>query len=277
MNFAQQLKSLVRATFHKFGYSLRRLDAANDNVAVQPYIRECRVGEHSFSFWISNNRAERTYSDSAVWNEFAEPAALLEWVRPADRILEVGCNLGFFTVLLGKMLAGSGRVLAVDANSYNIMVCQAQIELNRLGGVCTARHMALSDRPGTLTIETTSNSQVIAADAPGGTRVPASTVDELDRELGPFDLLKVDVEGFEAKVLTGAEEMLKRRPRLALEIHDDQLGRYGSSVEEIFDHIGIADYQGHMITRADLCRLRPFDPASMPRNQIVNLLLRPRI
>jgi hypothetical protein len=54
--------------------------------------------------------------------------------------------------------------------------------------------------------------------------VPLVALDDFCRERNLWpDLLKVDVEGFEVEVLTGASECLKRVKRLALEFHNDDL------------------------------------------------------
>ena len=55
-------------------------------------------------------------------------------------------------------------------------------------------------------------------------------------------LLKIDVEGFEVEVLRGASKILSTRPKLAIEIHTQNLGHYNASVEDIFNLIDADEY-----------------------------------
>lgn len=55
--------------------------------------------------------------------------------------------------------------------------------------------------------------------------------------------LKVDVEGFECNVLSGARQILRARPKLLIEVHTKQLGLYGGSVKKLFELARLSDYQ----------------------------------
>jgi hypothetical protein len=102
------------------------------------------------------------------------------------------------------------------------------------------------------------------------------TVDDLDHEYGPFDVLKVDVEGFERQVLQGSKKLLARRPRLMLEIHAQihahSLRRFGSTIEDVLDLIG-PGYSGSMVTRDLRDRVLKFRPEAIPRNEASDLFL----
>jgi FkbM family methyltransferase len=276
MDLIQQGKSIIARTLNRFGYSVRQLCDMRGNLAVDPRVQKVRIRDVEFLFWVANERSLHGYGEEAERIRGTEGGALLDLARPGDRVIEVGSNQGFFTMVLGRAVGKDGFVLAADACSYNTMICHAQIGLNELGGTCIARQLALSDRPGHVTIDNSINSQVIADGSPGGTRVPATTIDDLDREHGPFDLLKIDVEGYEGKVLAGARRTLERRPRIALEVHDNILGRHGDSIETLTRGIGPDRYNTSMISEGGIVELGAFDPSRLPRNRITNLFLTPR-
>lgn len=56
------------------------------------------------------------------------------------------------------------------------------------------------------------------------------------------DLLKIDVEGAEYQVLTGAQRILADRPVVFLEVHPTQLRRFGSSAAEVIGLMTAAGY-----------------------------------
>jgi hypothetical protein len=55
-------------------------------------------------------------------------------------------------------------------------------------------------------------------------------------------VLKIDVEGFEKQVLQGARKILSTYPKLAMEIHTEQLSQYGATVQDIFGLIDVENY-----------------------------------
>jgi hypothetical protein len=116
---------------------------------------------------------------------------------------------------------------------------------------------------------------VVAGDRGEHLTARAVTGDELDEKYGPFGMLKVDVEGYEGQVLRGCRRLLARRPALALELHLDQLARFGTTVEEIFGMVAADEYEGTMIRRGDPTVI-PFDRAALPKEGIVNVFLKPR-
>jgi hypothetical protein len=103
--------------------------------------------------------------------------------------------------------------------------------------------------------------------------VPAITGDMLDEKYGPFDMLKVDVEGFELEVLKGCSKMLSRTPKLALEIHGDALRERGYSSDDIFRLIEVSRYEGLVVPRPDNGTIQNFDLTAIPKDYLVNIFL----
>jgi FkbM family methyltransferase len=171
--------------------------------------------------------------------------------------------------------------LSVEAHPQNAMIDQAQLGLNRSFTNLKFIHAACSDVAGTVKITPSNNSSVIKENSSVTNQnttdlieVPAVTGDMLDKEYGPFDVVKIDVEGHEIEVLKGCTNLLSRAPKLALEIHMDCLGWRGQSKTDIFKLIDVNRYEGEMVLRSDdFNALQIFDPSAIPENGIANVFL----
>jgi FkbM family methyltransferase len=171
----------------------------------------------------------------------------------------------------------TGLVVGLEAHPWNAMVDSAQLGLNPAIKNLRFLHAAGSDQEGSVRmVAENHNSSVGVSNGVATVEVPARTGDALDREFGPFNLLKIDVEGFESKVLKGCKEILRRRPKLAIEVHLDELPKYGTSVAEVFELIDIDSYEGNMVVRPDTDTIRPFVRGEMPPAGIANIFLTPR-
>ena len=138
--------------------------------------------------------------------------------------VEVGANIGTHTVPLARLLRSRGRrLVAVDAQRAVFQLLCANIALNGLLNV-QAENVACSDVSGWVTFDepdyaAPGNFGAVEMKASGGAqRVRAIPLDELVPASMDVGLVKLDVEGFEQRVLEGARSTIKRcRPVIYLE------------------------------------------------------------
>lgn len=181
---------------------------------------------------------------------FYEPE-LAAWARTnLDRnrdVIDVGANVGFFTVLLGRQLVGR-RVLAIEPSASALSRLQWNIAANSLAdrvvvfSGLAARESGLAELKVFEGMEEYSCAGVAAHTAIHGQvpkieQIQKSTVDALVAEHGLTPgFIKIDVEGFEMEVLRGAEETLrKHRPLILSELSDSLLRKNGSCAQEVVD------------------------------------------
>lgn len=143
-------------------------------------------------------------------------------IRSDSIIVDVGAHVGFFTVKAATK-AKKGIVIAIEPHPENFRKLLINIKLNNLNNVIPL-NLALWDRQGTLKLYNFNLSGIYSVVYPGRqfTLVKANTLDNVLKSLGidQVDLVKIDVEGAELKVLKGATASLKRRIRsLILEAH----------------------------------------------------------
>lgn len=241
-----------------------------------PYVQPYNILGHKFDFWIVNQTAQDWYNPEDR-DRVAEIIALTQVIQPGDRVLEIGSHHGFHTMLLSSVVGSQGFVLSVEANPFNAQVAMSQVALNQKGNLCQIKNLAASDTPGRLHFSQESNASVIDKDEAQNPNVSveATTGDLLAQEYGNFNVLKIDVEGFEAQVLRGCKQILQGKPKLALELHVPLLAKYNTTVAEIWELIGIDDYEGVMINRSHKYESHPFIAQQIPED-VVNLILYPR-
>jgi FkbM family methyltransferase len=156
------------------------------------------------------------------WNP-AEYAAFRAAVKPGMTALDVGANVGAYSLLLGQWVGSSGAVFAFEPAPAARDGLKRHIQLNALDGVVRAVPAAVgatSSRARFLLESTAGEGRLATAhdDDALTVDVPLTTIDEFcEREKLTPDFIKIDVEGAELDVLRGARRTIHRtRGRLAL-------------------------------------------------------------
>ncbi|KAF0116171.1 MAG: putative SAM-dependent methyltransferase [Rhodobacteraceae bacterium] len=165
-----------------------------------------------------------------IYGEFAgdEVDSILSLVRPGDHVLDLGANIGVHTLALARTVGPAGQVTAVEPQRFCFQLLCANVTANQLTTVECVR-AAVGDVPGLCAVPrlgptTRHNAGATTVSlAPGATSqtdtVPVITVDSL--ALTRCDLIKIDTEGFEDRVVMGARRTLDTlRPVLYIEVHD---------------------------------------------------------
>jgi FkbM family methyltransferase len=179
----------------------------------------------------------RRLREEGIWEPY-ETSLMLELLRPGDVFVDVGANIGYFSVLAASVVGGQGAVLAFEPDPDNYRLLQANIELNALQQCITPVRAALSDTAGEgllyLSADNLGDHQVYAS---GEARpsVPIALYngsDFLGARLQRLDLLKVDTQGSEYQVIAGLLPLLlqlARKPRILIELTPHSLRQAGAS------------------------------------------------
>lgn len=172
-----------------------------------------------------------------IWEPF-ETSLLLRLLRPGDVFVDVGANIGYFSVLAASVVGAQGAVFAFEPDPDNYRLLRANAELNGLEHCITAVEAALSDTAGEgqlyLSADNLGDHQVYAGDWQRRS-VPIALVrgsEYLAPRLQRLDLLKVDTQGAEFQVMVGLLPLLQelaQPPRIIIELTPHSLRQAGAS------------------------------------------------
>lgn len=160
---------------------------------------------------------------------------------PGDYIVDVGANVGLYSILAGKKAGPEGRVLAFEPFPASLDILRrnrAHNGLDRmmnifpiaLGAARTKLALSVHSDPGRNSFGELGQDEITRID------VPVDTLDNVLSELNPpkIDFIKMDVEGFEKMVLEGGQNSLSHyKPTIVFELNPDMCKRAGYDASEI--------------------------------------------
>ncbi|ARF56599.1 FkbM family methyltransferase [Streptomyces gilvosporeus] len=167
-------------------------------------------------------------------------------LRPGDTFVDVGANIGYYSLLAARLVGEEGGVVAVEATP----AFHRRVLLHAgMNGCDTIRavNAAVSDEPGKLTFILASSSNMGAAsivpyDGPAEAtfEVEAYPLPDLltSEEIASARVIKVDVEGAEGGVVRGMEPMLGAlRPdaEITIEVTPERMTALGDSADELLE------------------------------------------
>lgn len=181
-----------------------------------------------------------------------ETAFVRSTVREGMTVIDAGANVGYFTILAASLVGPRGAVLSFEPNPYCFRRLQHTLCTNGLAQV-SASQVGLSDLYGHLPLYESPpssgnhNSTMVAEPRWEPTTVPVTTLDRLlwSLQIDKVDLLKLDVEGHETRILRGTAQALARGKISAIiaEFNDYWLRASGSTCMELYDLIRASGFR----------------------------------
>jgi FkbM family methyltransferase len=202
-------------------------------------------------------------------HEFADMGFVAHFLREGDRFLDVGANVGSYTVLA----AGARRAdtIAIEPVPGTFRDLMTNVRLNGLESRAKALNVGLAASPGTLrfttSLDTTNHVVAGGGEEADTTEVPVTTLDDVVGACPPV-LVKIDVEGFESQVLAGARKTLASPETQALIVElNGAANRYGLDVRETrreIEALGFRPFAYDPLSRS----LTPWNPTELDGNYL---------
>jgi FkbM family methyltransferase len=187
------------------------------------------------------------------------------WIRrrlaPGDGFIDIGANIGYYSLLASRLVGESGRVVAVEALPALFSALHKNLQLNGAKNVRSV-NCAAWDRDEILTLYTR------PGDLPGQTtvipswadryqlrtelRVPAAPLSTIlkPEEFKTARLVKIDVEGAEWHVLAGMKSLIpsgRDDLEIIIEVNPSALQLEGKTPEDVFDFFAPYGFHAYQV------------------------------
>lgn len=207
----------------------------------------------------------------------AGTVAVFKKVQPDSIVIDVGANIGFYTLNFAMRNVKSGRVIAFEPHQSNFQMLERNVKENNFHHI-TLINKGLGKTAGQVSLENfgiENNGMIrVTKCKEGADLINLVTLDEfmLQSDLKRMDLVKVDIEGYEMNFLLGAKRTLSAmKPILFLELSDNHLKYFGSSAIEVVKFLESLEYDirkaedGTVITQHSYLRDCFFDILCEPK------------
>ena len=172
----------------------------------------------------------------------------LENISPGDFVLDVGSNIGDYTLLACKKVGTSGKVLSFEPLSETFLTLNRNLQLNEITN-CVSYQKAVGEKSGLSNLYKNNlsgtmghlDSSLNGKDLIKRDEIEVLTIDDVlaSEQIDTVNMIKIDVEGFEHEVLLGCLQSFKEKKikKIMCEVHHSYLESKGKSEELIFDFL----------------------------------------
>jgi FkbM family methyltransferase len=243
----------------------QRVDAEKrPSVIVNVHGHPMELHDPTIDRWISAPLANgRSY-------EPFQTKLALDQLQPGDRVLDIGANIGYYTLLFARQVGPSGRVFAVEPDPANFGLLRRNVARNGYSNVILI-NKAAADKNQTARLFKCADNQgdhrLCADDDPReSVEVETGRLDTLVIDASPLALVKLDVQGSEGLVLAGMQELLKCSPavRVMLEFWPWGLARSDTPPKAVLNQLSSLGFSFHLIDEIRGC-LVPFEATDLLR------------
>jgi FkbM family methyltransferase len=245
-------------------------------------VKKRRISPHSYEMELAlDDWMERFAYYVGCYYEIDATATLLRLLRKGDCFIDVGANLGFLALTASRVVGREGRILAFEPNVVLADRMNQTLLNTKIDNVFVNTH-ALGDEEGeaTLHIDSHPGTASLRNVAASGTKVKVVRGDRFVNELAEdtWTLVKLDVEGYELRVLRGFQSLIKR-PKTAflVEVTDAWLREAGGSAKELFEVMIGNEFRSYVprLTPWSNYELQPIEGPLNGRHQYDVIFLRP--
>jgi FkbM family methyltransferase len=170
-----------------------------------------------------------------VW-EAQETKFLRGLLRPGDTFVDVGANIGYFSVLAAGCIGSTGYLIAFEPEPRNLELLRRNLDRHGVRTNATVFPLAAYSHPCQMALATNEANRgdhFLAPHASTGLRVRCVRLDDvLPRSV---DVIKIDTQGFDHDVLAGLSETIEANPGLVVltELSLTKLSDRGIDVDEV--------------------------------------------
>ena len=238
-------------------------------VCVRPFVASrtrYSQPDHKFFSWLRLLKAtgcgwNGARSKALVFGTYEREviSVLLRVVKPGWTVFDAGAHIGYFTLLLAKLVGPRGRVVAFEPFPENFRALEENVRLNDQRNI-VLEECAVAATSGTASLRSNdANRLTYTASLVQGRPISEVKVVSLDDyargRQERIHFIMMDVEGAEADVLKGMQSILRRDlPTLLIELHGfDSSAQLHPALQELramnycFQFLGAPGVQAHIL------------------------------
>jgi FkbM family methyltransferase len=193
-------------------------------------------------FWLNpDSFVDKSIIDHGVFED--ESTSLVKKiVKKSGIVLDVGANIGYYSVLLSKLIGKHGVVYAFEPTRFYRNILAKNLIENKISN-CVVVESGLSDKVQKLDIFITKSSATIHPTTEkllGKEKISLTTLDRFVKEnnIKKIDFIKIDVDGHEPAILKGGLNSIKKfRPKILLEISPLHYLKYGTTAWDFYNFL----------------------------------------
>lgn len=141
-------------------------------------------------------------------------------VKEGDIVVDIGAHIGYYTLILSKLVGEYGKVFAFEPDVFNFELLSKNVELNNCKNVILM-HAAVTDKSEKVKLfitDASSNPNINNnSDSVDYYVIDGVSLDDYFKTLDkPINFMKMDIEGAEYNVLLGATDILSKNPDMSI-------------------------------------------------------------
>jgi FkbM family methyltransferase len=139
-------------------------------------------------------------------------------IRKGDVVLDIGANIGYYTLIAARKIGAEGRVYAFEPEPANFELLKKNVKLNNYRNV-VLENKAVSNKNGTSKLyihPTSTGGHSLTQKSDVQIQVETVTVDSYFEKMERIDLVKMDIEGAETLVIQGMSDVLRKNKQLKI-------------------------------------------------------------
>lgn len=208
-----------------------------ESIAVKPY-----KGTNSSLYYERSQHLMFAFKNKIQYEPIIQQK-LKKYCKEATLVFDIGGNIGQYALLFSELVAKNGKIISLEPDHKNFSFLNFNININKLKNVVCIKK-GISDKQGVTEFyrDTETGGRrgsfdkgFVGENFKGFTeKVETTTLDDLVKEFGEPQFIKIDVEGFECNVIKGLTISLKNTVFL-IEVRQE-------TKKEIFDYFKKREY-----------------------------------
>lgn len=200
-----------------------------------------------------------TALSEALWidakERLGDESFFIRYLKAGDNVIDVGSNIGTLTLKAASLIGEKGKVVSIEPHPRTFTFLSKNIHSNPFRNVDLI-NVAVGDKGGFVNISNKKPDDINrVVENSGGIKVRLSRLDEIIDPEMRIALLKIDVEGYERFVISGAEDILKNVDCIYFESWEESFNNFGYSTTDIIKLINEKGFEVYKVLNGNLKKL----------------------